>query len=124
LILAQDFSGQESKLHTNPHGDGNYLQQISQQWSSATVTPVFVSEGTSKQKLNAIARSRYLDTVYREVLPEKKESIVIYGWSMGENDSHILDALKKVVHQGWRYQCMALIPLAVMQLKEIKSGVW
>ncbi|KLR16151.1 hypothetical protein ABR28_19715, partial [Enterobacter hormaechei subsp. hoffmannii] len=45
--------------------------------------------------LNAIARSRYLDTVYREVLPEKKESIVIYGWSMGENDSHILDALKK-----------------------------
>ncbi|WP_196298438.1 DUF4917 family protein [Enterobacter kobei] len=95
LILAQDFSGQESKLHTNPHGDGTYLQQISQQWSSAAVTPVFVSEGTSKQKLNAIARSRYLDTVYREVLPEKKESIVIYGWSMGENDSHILDALKK-----------------------------
>lgn len=95
LILAKDFSGQESKLHTNPHGDGNYLQQISQQWSFATVTPVFVSEGTSKQKLSAIARSRYLDTVYREVLPEKKESIVIYGWSMGENDSHILDALKK-----------------------------
>ncbi|WP_235147229.1 DUF4917 family protein [Escherichia coli] len=94
-ILAQDFSGQESKLHTNPRGEGNYLQQISQQWSSATVTPVFVSEGTSKQKLSAIARSRYLDTVYREVLPEKKESIVIYGWSMGENDSHILDALKK-----------------------------
>lgn len=95
LILAQDFSGQEFKLHTNPRGEGNYLQQISLQWSSATVTPVFVSEGTSKQKLSAIARSRYLDTVYREVLPEKKESIVIYGWSMGENDSHILDALKK-----------------------------
>ena len=95
LILAQDFSGQESKLHTNPCGDGNYLQQISQQWNSAAVTPVFVSEGTSKQKLSAIARSRYLDTVYREVLPQKKESIVIYGWSMGENDTHILDALKK-----------------------------
>ncbi|EPQ9456933.1 DUF4917 family protein [Enterobacter cloacae complex sp. 2024EL-00711] len=95
LILAQDFSGQESKLHTNPRGDGNYLQQISRQWDSAAVTPVFVSEGTSKQKLSAIARSRYLDTVYREVLPEKKESIVIYGWSMGENDTHILDALKK-----------------------------
>ncbi len=95
LILAQDFSGQEFKLHTTPHGDGNYLQQISQHWDSGVVTPVFVSEGTSKQKIGAIARSRYLDTVYREVLPEKKESIVIYGWSMGENDSHILEALRK-----------------------------
>ncbi|HEJ6937044.1 DUF4917 family protein [Serratia marcescens] len=95
LILAQNFSGQEFKLHTDSHGEGNYLQQISQHWDSGAVTPVFVSEGTSKQKLSAIVRSRYLDTVYREVLPEKKESIVIYGWSMGENDSHILDALKK-----------------------------
>lgn len=95
LILAQDFNGQEGKVHTNQRSDMNYLQQISQHWVAGEATPIFVSEGTSQQKLNAIARSRYLDTVYREVLPEKKESIVIYGWSMGKNDSHILDALKK-----------------------------
>ena len=55
--------------------------------------PVFVSEGTSKQKVAAIRRSQYLTNVYEEVLPSVGEGLVVYGWSFDEKDQHVLDAI-------------------------------
>lgn len=54
--------------------------------------PLFVSEGTSKDKRRAISRSPYLAFAYRK-LEESRRSLVIYGWSASTQDNHILGAL-------------------------------
>lgn len=37
----------------------------------------------------------YLNHVYSEELPRRRESLAIYSWSMSEQDEHILAALAK-----------------------------
>jgi hypothetical protein len=59
-------------------------------WSHARSIPLFVAEGVSRQKEAAIQRSEYLGTVYDEVLLDLGDSLAIYGWSLGDNDTHIL----------------------------------
>lgn len=79
----------------NLGGEDNFLECIKNAWESGAL-PVFVSEGKSEQKLNAIRRSRYLSRVYEDILSKEiKESLVIYGWSFSENDGHIVEAIAK-----------------------------
>lgn len=97
LFLATDFSGNEVKLYSS---DEHYLlETISSQWGKGDqikdYIPLFVSEGNTKQKLSRIRQSNYLDTVYDSELSMLDESLVIYGWSVGKQDAHILDALAK-----------------------------
>ena len=54
--------------------------------------PLFVSEGTSPDKQNAISRSNYLDFCLRKLTYDGKP-LMIYGTSLSENDRHILDAI-------------------------------
>lgn len=91
LAIGADLSGGEFKIPTMP--DGDLLSSIFEAWRSGEVTPVFVSEGTSVQKLAAIRRSAYLSTVYDEMLPDMGASVVLFGWSMGVNDQHLVDAI-------------------------------
>ncbi|WP_161935562.1 replication protein RepA [Burkholderia pseudomallei] len=42
-------------------------------------------KATAEQKVASIRSSYYLSTVYREVLPSERESLVIYGWGFGEH---------------------------------------
>ena len=63
-------------------------------WESGKYSPVFVSEGTSQQKVAAIWRSNYLNTVYQSVIPSLNGTLTIYGWSMSQADDHILNALR------------------------------
>jgi hypothetical protein len=91
LALAADLTGSEIKVQAGDAGD--LLETIFEKWRSGEKTPVFVSEGTSEQKRAAIRRSPYLSTVYNEVLPSLGESIVVFGWSMGDQDDHLLDAI-------------------------------
>lgn len=91
LYLSKDILENEIKISSQ----GKYLlEEILAHWESGLRTPLFVSEGDTKQKTNSIRGSNYLNTVYREALKEKKESLVIYGWGVWETDSHILDALR------------------------------
>lgn len=64
-------------------------------WISGDYVPLFVSEGTSEQKVKSIQNSFYLNTVFREVLPVPMDSLVIYGWGLGEQDEHILSQIEK-----------------------------
>ncbi|WP_149569922.1 DUF4917 family protein, partial [Serratia bockelmannii] len=57
--------------------------------------PLFVSEGTYEQKVNSINSSFYLSTIYREVLAEQRENLVILGWGMGEHDIHLLKQMAR-----------------------------
>jgi hypothetical protein len=83
--------------HKNSCGKNNssLLSTIIEKWNSAQYVPLFVSEGLTEQKKRAIQRSTYLQTVYEEVLPELGEHIAIYGWSISDNDIHILRAMKQ-----------------------------
>jgi hypothetical protein len=55
--------------------------------------PLFVAEGTTRQKKRAIAQSRYLIFALNH-LTLAAGSIVIYGCAFGDSDRHIIDALK------------------------------
>lgn len=92
LMLARNILEHETKLEA--HGS-DLLTQILREWESSNYVPLFVSEGTSEQKVQSIQSSNYLNTVYREVLPQTGSNLTIYGWGFGEHDIHILKKLGK-----------------------------
>lgn len=94
LILCRNRLEQERKIHNLQNG---LLEAILEHWRSEEVVPLFVSEGTSEQKIASIQNSFYLSTVYREVLPDRRNNLTIYGWGFGEHDQHLLT---KMAHSG------------------------
>jgi hypothetical protein len=93
LSVARDYIGDETKIAVGAGAARDLLEAITRRWSSGRYVPVFVSEGTSKQKVAAIRRSHYLTNVYEDVLPTLGENLVVYGWSFDERDQHVLDAI-------------------------------
>lgn len=93
LSVARNYIGDETKIAAFNGATGDLLETITREWSSGRYVPVFVSEGTSKEKVAAIRRSHYLTNVYEKVLPALRESLVVYGWSFDERDQHVLDAI-------------------------------
>lgn len=91
LAIGVDVLGSEFKIKAD--AGSALLETIIGRWESGSTAPVFVSEGTTEQKLSAIRRSPYLSTVYGQVLPDISESMVLFGWSVADNDLHLLDAL-------------------------------
>lgn len=88
LMLALSVLGEEQKLVSSEKGA--LLEALFAHWQSGDYSPLFVSEGTSEQKILAIERSPYLREVYNGVLPDLGGSIVVYGWAMAEQDEHLL----------------------------------
>jgi hypothetical protein len=91
LALATDIEGRETKQAATTFS--TLLRTIISEWKSESQTPLFVSEGTSRQKLAAISRSHYLKTVYDSVLPKLGKRVAVFGWSMDKSDKHILEAI-------------------------------
>jgi hypothetical protein len=91
LALGADLAGAEFKVRAD--AGAALLGTVFDRWRAGDITPVFVSEGTSEQKRRAIRRSPYLSTVYGEVLPDLGQSVVVFGWSIQEQDDHLLDAI-------------------------------
>ncbi|MCH5715568.1 DUF4917 family protein [Niabella hibiscisoli] len=56
--------------------------------------PVFVSEGTSKEKKEKIVHSNYLSRGYRS-FSAIGNTLFIYGHSLADNDDHILNLIPK-----------------------------
>jgi hypothetical protein len=90
LALARNYAGGELKIHA---GATDLLGAITRRWLSGEYVPIFVSEGTSEDKVAAIQRSRYLSTVFEKVMPNLEQNVVVYGWSFDEKDQHLLKAL-------------------------------
>ncbi|MCW6027132.1 DUF4917 family protein [Stenotrophomonas rhizophila] len=116
LSLCRDSVEQEFKIHSN---DAGLLQSILTRWRSEEVVPLFVSEGISEQKVAAIKNSYYLSTVYREVLRCERETLVIYGWGLGEQDIHLLRRMRDTgirrvavsVYGGDQIYCNRVFPI-------------
>lgn len=58
--------------------------------------PLFITEGSSSDKLRAIYSSDYLLFAYNKFL-NHVGSLVIFGHSLNESDQHLIDAIKKGV---------------------------
>lgn len=92
LIFARDKIENERKISSSTV---SLLEGILSKWKQGSYVPLFVSEGTSEQKIKSIQGSYYLNTVYREVLSSLPSDLVIYGWGIGEHDMHIVKRLAK-----------------------------
>jgi hypothetical protein len=91
LVLARNKNDYERKIAGN--GLNELLEAILSKWTAGAVSPIFVCEGTADHKKKAVDSSSYLRTVFREVIPSLGESLVIYGWSMSDQDQHIVAQL-------------------------------
>ncbi|MEJ1165672.1 DUF4917 family protein [Variovorax sp. CCNWLW186] len=91
LALCRNAVEQESKIHRAGAG---LLDAILEAWRSEQVVPLFVSEGTTQQKVSSIQNSYYLSTVYREVLASRRSTLTLYGWGLGKHDWHLLQRMR------------------------------
>ncbi|PRY70640.1 DUF4917 family protein [Halomonas ventosae] len=92
LIFARDKLENERKISSGADG---LLESVLQKWERGSYVPLFVSEGTKQQKQKSIQSSYYLNTVYREVLTSVQDSLVVFGWGVGEHDLHIIERAAK-----------------------------
>lgn len=89
LVLKKRPSGGERKVVAGPNF---LLDRILETWDDEW-TPLFVSEGLSKQKKDRIDDSTYLTTVYGEVMRDVGDTLAVYGWDLKDNDQHLIDRL-------------------------------
>ena len=93
LVLTRTDDRGESKLGAQE--GGRLLDAILDNWEGGSAIPLFVCEGTASHKQKSIESSSYLERVYREVIPAMGESVVIYGWSLSEQDQHIVNQITR-----------------------------
>jgi Domain of unknown function (DUF4917) len=94
LHLWQDSKTNRAGKWTTTKGSGITLLKILEDKVSAIASrrPLFVSEGTSKQKMDVIRRSEYLSYAL-QALSDNGTNTVIFGASFGPQDKHIADAI-------------------------------
>ncbi|WP_227547295.1 DUF4917 family protein [Acinetobacter sp. ANC 4178] len=107
LAIFRDIFNAEKKLKTSE--DLKLLPMITQYWTDDKI-PLFIAEGTGEKKQESIKTSPYLSTIYYEVLPsligkDKDHNLVIYGWGMEQQESHL-------VKQIFKYQSKAKVAIS------------
>lgn len=91
LFLFEDIQGSISKIRSV---DGSSaLDQIGSYLENYNV-PIFISEGTSDQKIRRIKNNTYLSFAYSK-MHEMKNGVIIYGASLSRQDSHIIEAVQR-----------------------------
>lgn len=89
LHLYRKPNGQTLKRTAQP--GANLLELFATDFGGAL--PLFISEGTASEKLASIYRSDYLSFLLSK-FTEDASPIVVFGHSLGESDSHIVDILR------------------------------
>ena len=90
LHLVHLLSGETRKLTAKR---GQLLAQFDESLEHGE-TPLFVTEGTAKDKLVSINRSSYLSFAYKEFTKHTGD-LVIFGHSLGESDNHLIQAMRR-----------------------------
>lgn len=84
-------AGDEIIKKTYNNTDINLVDQVRDSLSKH-IYPIFISEGSSEQKLTKILHSAYLNHCYRS-LCRIGGDLVVYGASLKNNDDHVLRAI-------------------------------
>ena len=74
--------------------NGTYIKEQIDERIRKGNYPVFVTAGDAQQKKNQIIHNGYLSNCYNH-LKRIKGSLITLGFSFGENDTHIIDALNE-----------------------------
>lgn len=93
LILKENIYGTD-ELKISRTDQTSLLDKFDEEWDDKHI-PLFVSEGNPELKKSRIGKSTYLKNVYDKVLPHLGEKIVFHGWSMSEEDDHILEQISR-----------------------------
>lgn len=80
------------KLRRGDQPFDELIEAVSRRIEQGTL-PLFVSEGKPEDKMRTIYGSPYLRFAYRK-LEESNRPLVVYGWSVSEQDKHILSILQ------------------------------
>lgn len=75
------------------YDSNNLLENISSRMDRKEY-PIFVTAGNANEKLNHIMHNKYLSTCY-DNLSNITGSLVTFGFSFSDNDSHIISAINK-----------------------------
>ncbi|GAA4694121.1 DUF4917 family protein [Promicromonospora umidemergens] len=106
IHLWQDDDGVNGKWASR---EGRSLRQIASQYRpDSQIRPLFVSEGTSEEKLRTIRRSPYLSHCLNALTADAGD-IVVFGHSLSIQDKHIRDALR-VGHTAGRRIAFSVRP--------------
>lgn len=92
IHLWQDDRGNNGKWTSA--NERNLLSIAENYPPESSKLPLFVSEGSSKAKLQTIGRSPYLNFCLDSLRDDQKNTVV-FGHSLGEQDKHIVAALNK-----------------------------
>lgn len=87
------------EIEKEVYRDRSYLLENIKERMILKDYPVFVTAGDGKEKLKQIYHNRYLTYCY-ENLSNITGSLVSFGFSFGEYDYHIIDAVNKAAKRG------------------------
>ncbi|MCI1750255.1 MAG: DUF4917 family protein [Megasphaera cerevisiae] len=68
-----------------------YTEEILKSWTS----PLSQTEEQRVENTVLMIKDAVTSYVYRSILPSLPKNIICYGWSVGENDQHILQQILK-----------------------------
>lgn len=80
----------ETEIKVKSQDNKNLLTEVTKKWREENCLPIFVCEGSSLLKEKSIKKNFYLSNVFYKAIPSIKDSLLVYGWSMGDEDEHIL----------------------------------
>lgn len=79
----------------------NYLLDVIKNKIENGSYPVFVASGNSNEKMQHISHNKYLQYCY-DKLCHITGSLIVLGFSFGDNDNHIIDAINEAGRYGRR----------------------
>ena len=84
-------SGRDLKLLRKPNDTTELVERVREVIAEKGVMPLFVCEGTSKEKEETIKRSDYLEFALGKL--GQADNLVIFGASLSNQDQHIISAI-------------------------------
>lgn len=93
--------GGTRKLTAQEQSQGDLLSQFGKSIMLGE-SPLFITEGTYRDKLNSIYQSDYLLFAYRQFAAHR-DRLVIFGQSLEEHDNHLVQAIRQ-----WGYCTIAV----------------
>lgn len=92
-LWSDAITGEVGKLTHNGSSILDRLRALQEPYTKRRQIPLFISEGSSASKMQAIQFSRYLRFCYRALRENASAGTVVFGTELGDVDTHIAEAL-------------------------------